>query len=145
MNCYKIKGVNYFQDELTFLENEKVNLLFKNNGIDLSIINSTIVGELIDKMYEQGVLKDLFRIILKIDSTTLKKKIENKFYRRKNNLPENIIEVMTNSDIAVVMVDFFLYKIQWLASLMTSLEKSGSTDTKKIAELLSHLKKQSTP
>lgn len=140
MNIYKIKNTYWYQDELEYVENEKVNEIIKDSGIDLSKLNETDIRVVVDKLYEGDLLKRLFNIVLKP---------YNKGYRRiyniiyKSKIP--IVERMTNTEISEVLLDFFLYKASWLMNLINSAMKSDSMLSKMTTAMNSQFGNQSTP
>lgn len=128
---YKIAGTYWIQKELKFRDNEKVRKILRGK-IDLNDLSESKFGEIIDKLYDGGILREIMPIILKEDPNPLKRAWNSLIYRFRSIDKENMIQYMTDSEIARVAVDFFLFKSAWLTNLMpfgersTFLMKAGS-------------------
>lgn len=131
---YFISGGFWYQEELKFVENEKVREILRGK-ISLENVNAEKLGEIVDKLYKDGILKELIPIVLKKYKGINFYSLWNKLFCHKLT-SNNIIEKMTDTQIARVMVDFFIFKTNWLMSLFDSQSKSTWNLMKAIPNLI---------
>jgi predicted DNA-binding antitoxin AbrB/MazE fold protein len=137
---YFIGKTFFSQSELNYSDNEQANSLLKKADIQLANLNSQTVGSIIDVLYEGGILKQLFEIVLKKEKRGWRG-VWN-FFRKDE---KEIILKMTNSKIAEVAIDFFIFKSSWFTHLINSAQKSDSPIMKMIATMnQSHIEKSLT-
>jgi hypothetical protein len=113
---YSIKRMFFYQDELTYEEDGLAKESLKTFEAAFDSEQKQF-GQIIEKIYNSGVVPDLFRIILKPYQPTFVHKLWNAFWARYYHLDRSqIVRTMKNSEIAAVIGDFFLLNTSWMGS-----------------------------
>lgn len=122
---YFIAGMFWKQTELTFRENEQVREILKGK-LSMNECTTEKLGMLVERLYEGGVLRELIPLILKPDHSNVFKRLWNIIICSFTGTSRtNVLERMTDSDIAKVMLDFFVFKTLWLQRLLNITTGSG--------------------
>lgn len=125
---YYIQGVFWKQTSLGYKSNELARETLKEAKIEISNLVTDKLGELIGRLYDTKVLVPLIPIILKRDDSGLKKYVNN---LHKGITSENVLDEMTDSEIAKVMLDFFLLQGEWIQSLFgTTIDSKSNLSMK---------------
>jgi len=124
---YSIKRTRWYQDELTYEEDGQAKECLKKLEEAFQGDEKTF-GIIIEKVYDSGVIPDLFKVILKPYQPTILHALCNAFWSRWYHLDRTqIVKVMKNSEIGVVVSDFFLLNTSWMGSSGNSSgESTGS-------------------
>jgi len=119
---YKFGGIKFVQEELTFEELGQVRALVKNSFLNINYLNDSNIVKIVDDMYDKGLLKDVFKIILKPFIPKWK------FWIKEPEKIEVPLNKMKTSEIARVIVDFFIYNFGWINNFLTSGNNSTLTN-----------------
>lgn len=145
MKTYNIKRTFWVQRELEWGENaaikpflQKFEEAFAGDDKRFSMI--------IERIYNTDIIPGLFKIILKPYQPNILWYAWNEFWARRNKVDRtNIVASMKNSEIAEVMMDFFLCNTKWIAALGNSVSVSDMSRTPNLArEILKPLMSFST-
>lgn len=114
---YKIKGTTWEQRDLLYHENELVRPLMKDKFNSERIANGQI-GELFDDIYSAGILKPLFKVVLKPYGRSRFQRWRNarRMAALKIQTGDDLLQYMTDSEIAKVLIDFFIYRTRWITN-----------------------------
>ena len=122
---YKIRGVRFVQTELNYEEDGKVLDLIRGKLTAFSA-NQEVLGDLIDRLYQDHVLGKLFQLVLKPYQPTIFHALRNSFFAWKNKIDmTDPIRKMGNSEIARVTRDFFVLNMRWIESFSSLGNGSG--------------------
>lgn len=129
MNKYRFKGVQFYQDVLSWKEFGRYLKLTGGEGTKLSP-DRDIFAATIEKWYADGTLAELFKLILKPYQPNLWQRARNMYFvwRNKVNVNDPINIPLSLKEIARVNADFMLLNSEWIGNLMImqrSLELSG--------------------
>ena len=143
MRRYIIKGIVFVQDELGYVEDGQVKGLLRDKLDNLTIDEATL-STIFDSLYDEGILRKLFAIILKPDRSTILRRILSRLmsWRHGVDVKDPILS-MKNSEIAQVLVDFFDCNVSWMKNLKTSAHGSDFSDWNLIRKTLFNSKKRS--
>ena len=114
---YKFAGKKYEQKELTFEELGKVREFVKDSFLDVEYLNQSNIIKLIDDIYDKGLLEKVFEIILK--PVVPKYYYLFSWYFKKYEFV-NPVKLMSMSEIASVVTDFFILNFGWINNLLGS-------------------------
>ena len=107
---YSIKRTLWFIEELTYEEDGRAKELLKKIEEAFQGEEKTL-GVILEKVYDSGVVPDLFTIILKPYQPTFLHALWNAFWARHHHLDRSnikqLVGVMKNSEIGAVLSDFF--------------------------------------
>lgn len=144
MRRYFVQGVLFVQDELGYVEDGIVKSLLREKFDNLKIEEAQL-AQVFDHLYDSGVLRELFKIILKPDRSTLIRRGLNRWqaWRHGVNMADPIVS-MKNSEIAQVLIDFFDCNVSWMSNLQSSAHVSDFSDWTLIRKTLSNWKKRFT-
>lgn len=118
MRKYRIGGVSFYQDELKFQDNELVRDVLRDANINVHDTVSLEIGKLLDSLYDKKVLQKIIPVILKPYEPNAFYRWRNaRGYKKNNFTQETAVQIMTDSEIARVMIDFFIYKSLWIQNL----------------------------
>lgn len=127
---YSIKRTLWFIEELTYEEDGRAKELLKKIEEAFQGEEKTL-GVILEKVYDSGVVPDLFTIILKPYQPTFLHALWNAFWARHHHLDRSnikqLVGVMKNSEIGAVLSDFFLLNTSWISSWGNSSEQSGGS------------------
>jgi hypothetical protein len=142
---YRINGVNFLQRELNFKEYERCKKIMLDK-VDAFKLPDEQYKKIIDELYDRGILKELFQVILKLDEPNVLARIINRIRVRLSGTDlENIIGTMQGSAIARVVTDFFLCNKAWTTNLLFLSESLNSyTRTTIVERLRTRLTRRST-
>jgi hypothetical protein len=113
---YKINGKYYKQTEATLNQYEAAqNILGKESPLVQPKADPQIIGEAIEKLFDEGKLRKLFGIILQPDNSSLWKWIKNLFTVGESPF---VIDGMTAQQVGQVALDFYLINIGWNTKLL---------------------------
>jgi hypothetical protein len=148
MKRYKFKHTLWKQEELTYGEDCEVKKFFKDSWGNVEPTEDSI-GDLIDKLYNEGGIAKLLPIVFKPYEPTIFKvspyRWWNKFWAWHYKLNrKEIINHLPNTFIAEVMEDFFSFNPAYLTQLIGLATVLGLTDTTGMQEVLLSMKKRST-
>lgn len=127
---YSIKRTLWFISELTYEEDGRAKEILKNLESAFESDEKQI-GQIIEKIYDSGVVPDLFAIILKPYQPTPVHTLWNAFWARyyhldRSKIPQ-LVGVMRNSEIAAVVSDFFLLNTSWIGNWGNSSDGSAGS------------------
>lgn len=124
---YSIKHTLWYQEELTYEEDGRAKEVLKKLEAAFDGQEKHF-GQILETLYDAGVVPDLFKVILKPYQPTPLHALWNRFWARWYHIDRNrIIGVMKNSEIAAVVADFFLFNTSWMGnSPPSSTESVGS-------------------
>lgn len=118
MMSYQFRGVRFTQGELTYREYEQAKDVMKDK-IDAFKLPDEPYKKVLNELFDKGVLKDLFQIILKLDEPNMAARVLNRIRVRRAKMDlANIIASMTGSEVARVITDFFLCNKAWTTNLL---------------------------
>lgn len=124
---YKIAGTLWYQKELTYGEDLELRPVLKVVSEKFGSGSATM-SELIDLAFEGEVLKQLIHVVLKPYEPTPYHKVRNWLNARARGIDRSeILLVMTNSQVAEVLADFFAVNTRWIVDLPIWQSLSSST------------------
>jgi hypothetical protein len=127
MKRYWIKRTLWYQAELNYEEDGRAKECLKKLEEAFQDEEKSF-GVIIEKIYDSGVVPDLFKVILKPYQPTLLHAMWNAFWSRRYRIDmTQIVKVMKNTEIAVVVSDFFLLNTSWIGGLGNSSDKSAGS------------------
>ena len=118
MMRYQFKGVRFYQAELNYREFERVKAIMQGK-MDAFKLPDEKYSKVVNELYDRGILKDLFQVILKQDVNGQYAEWINKRRARRAGMDfDNIIASLTGSEVARVLTDFFLCNKAWTTNLL---------------------------
>jgi hypothetical protein len=128
------------QTELTYGEDAKVREIIRKYVGTLPL-DEVEFAKAIDKLYGTNGMKELFQVIIKPSKPRNVLKRVGAFFARKISGvdQEVLLDRMKRSEIAVVMMDFFVLRQEWMQNFLISL--TGSDTQEKVMEKATELVK----
>jgi hypothetical protein len=133
---YNIHRVRFYQTELNYTEHLQVLTLVKEDFAQLSIKEVTL-EQLIDKLFLNGTLERLFKIVVKRYEPNVFVKWWNMFWVKVKKVDvTNPITGMTSTQIAKVLSDFFFFYNNWMSGLSSFNQFLGAVSTREMNSLV---------
>ncbi len=123
---YNIGGTLWVQRELTYGEDIALKGVLKVIS-DRFANGQATLGDLIDVAFDGETVAGLLRVVLKPYEPTPIHKAYNAIRAKIGRVDRgNIISIMPNSQLAVVLADFFMLNTRWIGSLPSMPNITGS-------------------
>ncbi len=141
---YFFKKTFWMQSELTYAEDGKVKDILKPFAGFFKTKPKPDIIKIVDKVYDEGSMPSLLRVVLKPHSFFLFRVWNHFFVEETTANGGELCNVLKNSEIAEVLRDFFLLNTSWmpdLRGLSSMLELEQAKGMKSLLESL-NLSKQ---
>jgi len=123
---YNIRGVELYQDDLSFEEYERVKVVLKDK-VNIFSDSAQKFGLALDELFSNGTLKLMTPLFLKLYEPTPFHYLKNRWNMWRSGFDlEYPIALMNGEELAQVMVDFFLTNISWSTNLLVLPQRSNS-------------------
>jgi hypothetical protein len=130
---YRFGGVDFYQSELLYDEYAVCRTILREK-VKLFEMSHETMGQVLDQLYEQGLLIELINYILR-ERKSVRNIVLNPFKRilRRYN-PKNKAGLLTAQQLAQVIADFFALNVGWTTNLLVLPKELDMTLMQKQAE-----------
>lgn len=118
---YRFRGVRFRQLELTYEEDVKLREIIPAawRSYVAGGQQANDLAAIVDRLFEQNVIREVIRIVLKPDEPTLVHRWLNRLRARRSGIdPDDPILRLHNSEIARVLADFFTINSSWISAYL---------------------------
>lgn len=140
---YKLLGTYWRQKELTFSDDKKIKQLI--SPLESFLKTKPNISEIIDKAFEMNIVNEIFSMVMTpYEPTFVHRWINERRGKSFHMKAGELLEVLSNSEAARVIADFFIINTSWIPNLQdfaTALDLEQLKSLRKMMPMIADLKR----